>query len=230
MTQTTAGKWPAGFALLPRVPGPDPALVDAVRGVPTAFVSDAIGRCTGSIGLHAYSGDEIMCGVAVTVRVRPGDNLMFHKALELALPGDVIVVDAGGDISTAIAGGNIRATMMRKGLAGLVVDGALRDLAEFAEGGLPAFARGSNHRGPSKDGPGEVNVSISCAGMVVNPGDLVIGDLDGVVTIPRDSLADELPAIRAIQERETILRASIENGTTDPGRFNKILRALGCPV
>jgi regulator of RNase E activity RraA len=230
MTETTQAVWPAGFAMNPRVPGPAPEILNQVRGVPTAMVSDSIGRIRGSIGLRAYSGDEIMCGVAVTVRVRPGDNLMFHKALEIAQAGDVLVVDAGGELSQAIVGGNIRATMIQKKVAGIVLDGALRDLTEWAEGGMPAFAKGSNHRGPSKDGPGEVNVPISCAGMVVKPGDVIIGDPDGVVAIGGDELEGWLPAIRATLAREDSVRAMNIAGTADPERFNKILRALGCPV
>ena len=231
MSETpAAGEWPAGFALYPRVAGPDAALVDAVRDVPAAVVSDALGRITGAVGLHAYAGDQIMCGTAVTARVRPGDNLMIHLAIQVAQAGDVIVVDAGGDVSHGIVGGNMRATMMKKGIAGLVIDGAIRDLAEFAEGGFPVFARGSNHRGPSKDGPGEVNVPVSCAGLVVNPGDVVIGDLDGVVAIRKEILESAIVAIRAQEAREIAIRSATVNGTTDPERFNKILRALGCPV
>ncbi|MGC4112600.1 MAG: RraA family protein [Nocardioides sp.] len=222
--------WPAGFLIRDRVPGPDPTLLAELDGIPAAYVSDAMGKATGGVGLHAYGGPQIMCGPAITVRVRPGDNLMVHKSFDLAQAGDVIVVDAGGDLAQAIIGGNMRATMRRKGIAGIVIDGAIRDLDEFAEGGFPAFAKGICHRGPSKDGPGEINVPIACAGMVVHPGDIVIGDSDGVVTVQQADLPALVSAVKDVVHREETLRHAIENDATDPERFDSILRAKGCPV
>lgn len=222
--------WPAGFMIKERVPGLEPELLAELKGIPSAYISDAVGKATGAIGLHAYGGREIMCGTALTVRVRPGDNLMVHKSFDYAQPGDVIVVDAGGDIGQSIVGGNMRATMRRKGIAGIVIDGAIRDLDEYAEGGLPAFAKGVCHRGPSKDGPGEINVPIACAGMVVHPGDLVVGDSDGVVAIARADVPALIEAVRKVVEREDALRHAIETDSTDPERFDSILRAKGCPV
>ncbi|HEY1627271.1 MAG TPA: RraA family protein [Streptosporangiaceae bacterium] len=222
--------WPAGFVINDRVAPADRELIDQYRGIPTAFVSDAMGKSTGGYRLRSFGSNEVMCGPAVTVRVRPGDNLMVHKSFDLAQPGDVIVVDAGGEIAQAIIGGNMRVTMMRRGFAGIVIDGAIRDILEFADGAFPTYALANAHRGPSKDGPGEINVPISCAGMVVHPGDLVIGDPDGVVTVPKESLLDLLPRVQEVVKREARLRAQIESGTTDPDRFNSILRAKGCPL
>jgi regulator of RNase E activity RraA len=231
MTITTPS-WPTGFAIKERGPDLPPEVIAAYRDVPAAFVSDTLGRLTGSIGLLPFGvgRTDIMCGQAFTVRIRPGDNLMVHKAVELVQPGDVLVVDGGGDVSQSVIGGNLRLELIRKGVVGLVMDGAIRDAAEFAEGGFPAFARASHHRGPSKDGPGEINIPIACAGMVVHPGDLVIGDLDGVVVIPVGEVAAVIPAIEATKERERKLRATIEADAVDPERFNSILRAKGAPV
>jgi regulator of RNase E activity RraA len=232
MPTSTTTDWPIGFAINERGPALDPAALAAFEGVPAAFVSDSLGRCTGSTGLLPFGvgPEDFMCGQAFTVRIRPGDNLMVHKAIMLIQPGDVLIIDGGGDVSQSVLGGNIRLQLMMKGVAGLVLDGALRDAAEFAEGGFPTYARAAQHRGPSKDGPGEINVPISCAGMVVHPGDLVIGDVDGVVIVPFGDAPAAVVALEATKLREKNLREAIENGTTDPERFNSILRAKGCPV
>ena len=222
-------QWPVGFTILPRVSTLPAELVNAFRDVPTAFASDCLGRSVGATGLRPFHGDAPMCGIAVTVRIRPGDNLMIHKALVLAQAGDVIVIDGAGDLTQSVVGGLIRTTAIVKKLGGLVVDGAIRDTAEFAEGGFPCFARGAVHRGPSKDGPGEVNVPIACAGMIVHPGDLVLGDGDGVIAVPAAEVAALLPRVRAHAERENRMRNSILAGTTDPDRFDSILRSKGVP-
>lgn len=227
---TDKANWPAGFMIRERAAEPDPDLLAQLKGIPSAYVSDAMGKATGATGMVAYGGREIMCGPAVTVRVRPGDNLMVHKSFDYAEPGDVIVVDAGGSLAQSIIGGNMRATMRRRGLGGIVIDGAIRDVDEFAEGGFPAFAKGVCHRGPSKDGPGEINVPVACAGMVVHPGDIVIGDSDGVVTIQQDDLPALVKAVKTVVERENTLRHAIETDSTDPDRFDSILRAKGCPL
>jgi RraA family protein len=229
MTTTTTA-WPAGFVLNDRVDGPPADIVAGFREIPTANISDAIGRVTGAVGLIAYGGGEIMAGPAVTVRVRPGDNLMIHKSLDLVQPGDVLVIDAGGSTSQAVIGGNMRMMMIQRGLSGVIVDGAIRDAAEFLEPGLPTLAKGVNHRGPAKDGPGEINVPISCAGMAVMPGDIVVGDLDGAVVVPRAQAEAILAAARAVVDHELELRAVLDAGTIQHGRFDSILRSKGCPV
>ena len=230
-TEATAA-WPAGFRIQPRGAGPTPDMIEAFRGVPTAWASDCLGRSTGSIGLTAYHGSLtlMMCGPAVTVRVRPGDNLMIHKALEIAQSGDVILVDGGGDVSQALIGGNMRITAIQRGIAGFVLDGAVRDIADFAEGVIGCYARGHTHRGPSKEGPGEINVPICCSGMIVNPGDLILGDADGVIAIPPFDLPALLPRIKKQAEKEANLAKINAAGTADPERFNAILRAKGCLV
>lgn len=228
----TAKPWPPGFALRPRAAGIDAKWLQRFGGQPTSWVGDAMGRRVGTIGLSAYHNDPdlIAVGAAVTVRVRPGDNLMIHKALELAEPGDVIVIDGGGDTVQALIGGNIRATAIRKRISGFVVDGAIRDLADWAKGGVGIWARGHTLRGPSKEGPGEVNVPVTVAGLVVAPGDLVLGDLDGVLAIPPARLATLWPQVQLVAEKEAGLQAANVAGTADPERFNAILRAKGCPV
>jgi regulator of RNase E activity RraA len=226
-----SNSWPAGYAINPRGAGPTKEQVEAFKKVPAAWASDCLGRSTGSVGLNRYhpSLTLIAAGPAYTVRVRPGDNLMIHKALELAHPGDIMVIDGSGDLTQSLIGGNMRLTALRQKLAGLVIDGAIRDIGEWDDE-MPCWARGINHRGPSKDGPGEINVSISCAGMAVNPGDLIIADADGVIAIPPAQIPALLVRIRDQEAKEAHLKVANVAGTADPERFNSILRARGCPV
>jgi regulator of RNase E activity RraA len=231
--------WPAGFAINEREATPAPELVEALRGVPTTIVSDCLGRSVGAVGLEPFHGDRSLelCGIALTVRVRPGDNLMIHKALTLAQPGDVIVVDGAGDVSHALVGGLMRLAALARGVAGFVLDGAIRDVEEWADGELPIFARGHSHRGPSKDGPGEINVPIACAGLAVTPGDLVLGDADGVVTVSPSRLPRLLEETRAKLAEEEEQQRHHRASRTDPAlrvrddeRVDAMLRAKGCPV
>jgi RraA family protein len=225
-------EWPAGYRINPRVDALAPEIIAGFRDLPAAAIGDAMSRNVGTYGLRQYhlGLNVIMTGPAVTVRVRPGDNLMIHKALMMVERGDVLVVDGGGDVTQALIGGLIRTTCIARGLAGIVVDGAVRDLAEWAEEGMPCFASGHTHRVPSKDGPGEVNVPISCAGLAVMPGDLVIGDADGVIAVPAEEAARVLEKTRLHLIREAKIRESNRTGTSDPERFDATLRAKGLPV
>jgi regulator of RNase E activity RraA len=224
--------WPAGYRINPRQAGPAADLIAAFRHVPVAVVGDCMGRAIGTVGLTAYHDDlqTGLCGPAITVRVRPGDNLMIHKAMLMAEPGDIIVVDGGGIVSQAVAGGLMRTTALARKLGGFVIDGAIRDIAEWAEGGMPVFAKGHTHRGPSKDGPGEVNVPIACAGLAVNPGDLVLGDADGVIAIAAADVGALLPKVREQLAYEAKLRESNAKGGADHDRFNALLRSKGVPI
>ena len=227
-----AVQWPAGYRINPRAEGPSADIVAAFREIPVAAIGDSMSRNVGTVGLRQYHSrlDTVMSGPALTVRVRPGDNLMIHKALMMVRPGDVLVIDGGGDVSQALVGGLMRTTCVARKLGGLVIDGAIRDIGEWAEDGMPIFARGHTHRGPSKDGPGEINVPVACAGLVVLPGDLVVGDADGVIAIPPAEAADVLQRCRAHLRKEAKIRAENASGTSDPERFDAALRAKGLPV
>jgi regulator of RNase E activity RraA len=230
MTETKA--WPPGFKVNARASALSPQLIAAFKGVPAAHAGDSMGRAVGAVGLRSYHDDLglTVAGPAITVRVRPGDNLMIHQAIAMALPGDVIVVDGGGDISQAVIGGLMRTSAITRGIAAFVIDGAVRDLVEWAEGGIACYARGHTHRGPTKDGPGEVNIPIACAGMAVCPGDLMICDADGVIVVPSADAENLLGRVKAHAQREEQIRAANAAGTTDPERFNALLRTKGCPV
>lgn len=230
MPQT--GTWPPGFAIHPRVSALRADIIAGFRGAAAANVGDCVGRNLGATGLRSYHNDLSLtfAGPAITVRVRPGDNLMIHQAIAMAEPGDVILVDGGGDTTQALIGGLMRTSALARGIAAFVIDGAVRDVAEWAEGIVACYARGHTHRGPTKDGPGQVNVPIACAGMAVMPGDLVIGDADGVIVVPASEAGDALPRLRAHQVKESQIREDNRSGQTDPERFNMLLRAKGCPV
>ena len=167
-------------------------LLEALRNLPVAAISDNMHRNIGTSGLHPYhrAGKHSMAGTAVTARSRGGDNLTYLRALEFCRPGDVLVVDAQGDLNNAVVGGILSFYAAKIGLAGIVIDGAIRDVAEIRERDFPVYARGVTHRGPYKDGPGEINVPICVGGMVVNPGDIMVGDQDGLLAIPNHTTED----------------------------------------
>ncbi|WP_372822550.1 hypothetical protein ACCE15_09855 [Pseudomonas parafulva] len=155
---------------------------------------------------------------------------MTLKAIQMARLGDVLVVDGSGDQTRAIIGGIMRAMALKAGIAGILVNGVLRDRDDWLDGKMPTFALGCVHRGPSTDGTGEINVPVSCAGLVVNPGDLVVGDSDGVVAIAQEQLPVVFERCRQLLDREAMIMKGIEDGSLDPDRFNALLRAKGCPV
>jgi len=174
-----------GFRILERPRKVSAEVVAQFRALPVANVSDSMFRLTaGGARLRPMHDGGVLAGPAFTVKTRPGDNLMVHKALDLAEPGDVLVVDAGGDLTNAIIGEIMSAYGQARGLAGIVIDGAIRDADSIRAGRFPVYAAGVTHRGPYKDGPGEINVPIAIGGMVVRPGDLIAGDHDGCSRFP----------------------------------------------
>ncbi len=168
-----------------------------------------------------------LCGVAVTVMARPADNLMVHKAMEIAVPGDVLVVATCGNITSAVFGELMGTSAVAAGIGGIVVDGAIRDVAALTELRLPAFSRSVCAGGCDKDGPGEINVPVACGNTVVMPGDLVIGDDDGVVVVPHDEAEDVLQLVQALKDREAKRILEIREGKIFKGEINDILRARG---
>src|SRR3546814_16218592 len=142
---------------------------------------------------------------------------MRHKAIDMAQPGDVIVCDAGGDVTNSPFGELMLTHAIVRGVAGLVINGAVRDRDAFLERNLPVYAVGVTHRGPYKDGPGEIGFAISLAGMVIQPGDLVLGDMDGVLAVPGDSDAQVLERQRAKSEAEERRRAATRRSWEEVG-------------
>lgn len=197
--------------------------------LPVANVSDSMWRLTaGGSRLRPMHKSGQMAGPALTVKSRPGDNLMLHKAIDMAEPGDIIVCDAGGDLTNSLMGELMLAHAIKRGVGGFVLDGAVRDVDAFLDVNLPVFAAGVSHRGPYKDGPGEINVSVAIDGMVIEPGDLVIGDWDGVLSIPLDDVESILKKTNEKQAAEAVDMAKIEAGEWDRSWVDKTLKDRGC--
>ena len=197
--------------------------------LPVANVSDSMWRLTaGGSRLRPMHKSGQLAGPALTVKSRPGDNLMLHKAIDMAEPGDIIVCDAGGDLTNSLMGELMLAHAMKRGVGGFVLDGAVRDVEAFLDVNLPVFAAGVSHRGPYKDGPGEINVSVAIDGMVIEPGDLVIGDWDGVLSIPLDDVESILKKTNEKQAAEAVDMAKIEAGEWDRSWVDKTLKDRGC--
>ena len=193
---------------------PDPDLVEEFEGIPSTIVSDV----TGNVGLTmdagirpAYDGIE-MAGTAITVKAAPGDNLIIHKAITMAEPGDVLVIDCNGYTDTGHVGELMCNSCRANGLAGLVIDGGYRDSRELSEMEFPVYGRGVNPQGPLKQDPGSINVTVSCGGVSVDPGDIVIGDDDGLAVIPRDGAADVLDLAREKLAAEDDVRERVLEG------------------
>jgi regulator of RNase E activity RraA len=216
-----------GFRILPSPPRLDPSLVGAFRGLASSNVADALGRF-GFMdpGMQSRSGLPL-CGLAITVNARPGDNLMVHKALQLAEPGDVVVVSTNGNTTSAVFGELMCRTASARGLGGLVVDGAIRDVEGITALGFPAFSRTVTPGGCDKDGPGEINVAVSCGGAVVHPGDIVIGDRDGIAVVPRADAAEVLDLVAALVRNEGVRVAEIQSGNVFKADIDEILRKKG---
>ena len=198
------------------------------RELPVANISDSMSRMTaGGPLLRPMHAGGALAGPAFTVKTRPGDNLMIHKALDLAEAGDVIVVDGGGDLTNALIGEMMVAHAEARGLAGMVLYGAIRDYDTIRAGDFPVFAAGVTHRGPYKDGPGEINVSIAIDGMVIEPGDLIVGDGDGVLCVPFADAAGIYRAAKAKNDAEQKQISAIREGRSDRTWVDATLKRLG---
>ena len=199
MTVTTN---PIGWREHESAPQANPATLDALRELAVSLLSDNMARASGMVGLRPYHQPKPMAGTAVTVRTRPGDNLAIHRAFDFCRPGDVLVIDGAGELTQALMGEIMASFAESLGVQGLVIDGAIRDVGALRQRDFPVYARGVTHRGPYKNGPGEINVPVTVGGMVVHPGDIIVGDEDGLLAIsPADVEAVIEGARRAECER-----------------------------
>jgi RraA family protein len=221
---------PLGFAVYPTPRLVSDTQIETFRAFAVANISDAMNRTNGTSQLRPYHRTGRLIGRAVTVKTAPGDNLMVHKAMDMAQPGDVIVVDAGGYPLSAVVGELMSATAARKGIAGFVIDGAIRDSEVLSQGDFGVFARGVAHRGPFREGPGEVNVPISIDGMVTMPGDLIVADHDGVLAIRPNTLDTLATLVAEIEAKEKQVLQSIEDGTIDKRWIDETLRRKGVEI
>ena len=216
-----------GFRILPPPPPLDAELVARFRGLASSTLADAMGRFNFMHPDIQSRSHLPLCGRAVTVNARPADNLMVHKALQMAHPGEVVVVNTGGNITSAVFGELMCHSATAARLGGIVVDGAIRDVDGITRLGFPAYSRSVSPGSCDKDGPGEINVPISCGGVVVCPGDVVVGDRDGVAVVPRAHAAEVLALVDALMERERVRIAEIAGGAVFKAEINDTLRRHG---
>ena len=210
---------------------PDARLIAEFAKMVTPHLSDSMERlCAGGPRLRPMHREGKLAGPAFTVKTAAGDNLLVHKALDSARPGDVIVVDAGGFLDNAIIGELMMTRAKQRGVAGIVIWGAIRDSAEIGAGSYPVYAAGVTHRGPYKNGPGEINVPIMMGGTPVNPGDIIVGDADGLVAVPQELALQVLASAKAILAKETASMKQILAGTVDRGWVDKALKEKGYKI
>ena len=220
-----AGK--LGFRVLPSPSRLDTALVDRFRGLASPNLADAMGRFNFmDPGMQSRTG-LTLCGLAVTVNARPADNLMIHKALQVAAPGDIVVVNTCGNTTSAVFGELMCNTAVAAKLGGIIVDGAIRDVEGLTALGFPTFSRTVCSGGCDKDGPGEINVPISCGGVVVSPGDIVVGDIDGIAVVPRGEAVEVLRLVHELMSREKKRIDEIKAGVLFRPEIDEALRKHG---
>ena len=212
---------------------PEKELVELFRDVPVANIDDCMGRTAAvDSGIKPVGTCKQLLGTAFTVRVPQGDNLMFHAAMDLAKPGDVIVIDAGGFTDRAILGELMATYCKTRGVRGIICDGAIRDwdgLAAMED--FTVFARGANPNGPYKNGPGEINTPVNIGGRVVNPGDIVVGDCDGIIFIDPADAKELSVAVKKVEAMEAdIMDKILNDGTYVRPWVEEKLQQIGCTI
>lgn len=176
---------PIGFRAFLDFERPSSELVESFRGIPSSNIGDCVRKMYCMFGGIRPFNSHGLLGAAFTVIVPSGDNLAAQTALDYAKPGDIIVIDGAGYTDRALVGGMMLAYAEMRKLGGFVVNGAVRDLEDIRASKLPVFAKSATPLGPYREGPGEINVPVVCGGQVVMPGDILVGDADGLVVIPR---------------------------------------------
>jgi len=207
---------------------PPQNLVDQLRESPTGWVVDANGR-RGALDyrVRALTRAIRFCGVALTVQSRPRDNLAPYAAIQYAQPGDVLVVATDSYEEASVAGDILLGMAKNKGICALVTDGLVRDIDGLNAVGIPVFARGLSPNSPHKDGPGKIGQPIYVGGVLVNAGDVIIGDQDGVVVVGREALQSVLHGLGDVSAKEAKMEALVAQGATGPQGFEQLLAEKG---
>jgi len=221
-----------GCQIIRDFPRPDPELVELFRDLPVANIDDNMERTAAVDSAIVPLGKGQLLGTAFTVRVAQGDNLMLHAAMDLAKPGDVILIDAGGFTERAIFGELMATYCKIRGVRGIVCDGAVRDAESLAAmENFPVYAKAVTPNGPYKNGPGEINVPIVIGGKVVYPGDIVVGDSDGVLFIRPEHAVQLAEATRAVGQKEAaIMKNILEKGTYIRPWVEDLLKKINCEI
>ncbi len=205
-------------------PRPTAAERSAFDAAPTGWVVDAQGR-RGALPhwIAPVSKATRFVGTALTVRTRPVDNLAPYAALKFAKPGDVLVVAVDGSDTASVLGDILLGMARNAGIAAAITDGVVRDIEGINQVGIPTFARGLSPNSPLKDGPGEIGYAVTLGGVVINPGDLLVGDIDGVVVVPRTTVGAVGAELAAIAEKERKMEAAVASGAKYPGWLDDVL-------
>ncbi len=218
-----------GFQIRTVIDRPPPVLIEQYRRFPTPDISDMLNRMyTMNSEIRSLTGSQTLVGPACTVKLFPGDNLMVHKALDVAKPGDVLVIDTSGSQRNAVLGDLISNKAKHRGIAGVVIDGLVRDLSGVIETGLPVFARGVTPFGPLHRGPGELNYSVSCGDVVVNPGDIIVADSDGVVVVRKEFSEDIIERLKKHEAHMDQYVADVKKGNFSNAWVDTLLEKTNC--
>jgi RraA family protein len=220
-----------GFRIYTKINRPSKELIEKFRGLPVANIADEMNRLN-CVDARIKPLNEVpLLGTAFTVKARIGDNLLFHKALDLAQAGDIIVVDGRGDLANSLIGEIMMRQALKKGLAGIVVDGAVRDSDALRKMNIAIYAGGITPQGPYKDGPGEINVPVCCGGVTVNPGDILVGDGDGIVVISQKDAPVIAEKAKIKSQKEQAIFQAIDNGTVDRSAYSdEAFIKRGCEI
>mgnify|MGYP003587307386 FL=1 len=217
-----------GFRIKKSIQRPAKELIDGFAELPVANIADMMNRVFCLDAKIRPMNAAPLCGPAFTISTRPGDNLLLHKALDMAQPGDILVVAAQGELSNSIMGELMALWAIKRGLGGFIFDGAIRDIGTLKKMEIPIYASGITPAGPYKDGPGEINFAVSCGGVVINPGDILVGDEDGVVVIKPEDAPELLKKAQAKNMAEQKIMQEIENMAWDRSWVDKALAERGC--
>jgi RraA family protein len=217
-----------GYRIYSKINRPAKELVQGFAGIPVANIADNMNRLACIDAKIRPMNKAPLWGTAFTIKTRPGDNLLIHKALDMAEPGDVLVIAAQGQTVNAIIGELMISWAHRRGIAGIIVDGAIRDVEAVSHMDIPVYAAGVTPNGPYKDGPGEINVPVACGGITIKPGDILVGDADSVVVIDPQDAPEILEKSQAVVAKEAVFKQEINNGTWDRTWVDKVLRDKGC--
>ncbi|MDR7870469.1 MAG: RraA family protein [Tissierellaceae bacterium] len=220
-----------GFRIFTSIERPDKELVKQFASLPVANIADNMGRIACIDTAIKPFNEAKLLGCAVTVKAPQGDNLMFLKALDIAQEGDIIVVDGGGYMGRALCGEIMMRYAKHRKLGGFLVDGVIRDKDATSKSDFPVYARGTNPNGPYKNGPGEINVPITIGGQVVFPGDIIVGDDDGVVIIRPNDALELLEKVIRFNKNEEVIIKGLENGLgMDREWIDKTLIEKNCEI
>lgn len=220
-----------GYRIRKTVSAPSPEIVEQFRQFETPDISDMLNRLYAmTYEIHNQINDASLTGPACTVKVFPGDNLMVHKALDIARPGDVVVVDASGSTMTAVIGDLVATKAKHRKIQGFVIDGLIRDVTAMREVGIPVFARGITPVGPLHRGPGEINYPVSCGGIVVMPGDIIVADACGVVVVRQDFAEDVIKRLYTQREKLEEYLESVQRGDFSNAWVDTLMADTGCVI